>query len=60
FYTASVLVSAVVSLTTILSFIDLMFAIMAIPTILSAIWLSPNVRKATKDYFRKLKTRTAA
>ena len=57
FYTGSIIISAVVSLTTILSFIDLMFAIMAIPTVFSAIWLSPNVSKATKEYFKKLSMR---
>ena len=55
FYTASVCISAVASLTTIMSFIDLMFALMAIPTIISAIWLAPKVRQATIDYFKKVK-----
>lgn len=53
FYTASVAVSAVVSLGTVLSLIDIAFAVMAIPTISSAILLAPKVREATTKYFAK-------
>ena len=55
FYTASIIIAATASLSTILSLIDLAFAIMAIPTILSAILLAPKVRMATTSYFEKLK-----
>ena len=50
-YVASILVGAVASLTTAVAFIDLMFALMAIPTIVSAIALSPVVMRETRRYW---------
>ena len=55
FYTASVIVAATASLSTIISLIDLAFAIMAIPTIVSTILLAPKVRAATLAYLAKRK-----
>ena len=54
FYVMSIIFGAVASLTAIISLIDGMYATMAIPTMISALYLAPKVRKASKDYFGKL------
>jgi len=50
-YLASIVVGATSSMALILSFIDLMFALMAIPTIVSTVLLAPNVVRATRRYW---------
>ncbi|MEZ6017889.1 MAG: amino acid carrier protein [Planctomycetota bacterium] len=50
-YIASIGAGAVASLDTTISFIDLMFALMAIPTILSAVLLSNAVMRETRRYW---------
>jgi len=55
FYVISIIVGAVSSLTAIISLIDAMYAIMAIPTMTSALLLSPKVLKESKAYFGRLK-----
>lgn len=55
FYVASIVFGSVVSITSVINIIDGMFALMAIPTLLSAILLSPKVVAATKQYFRELR-----
>jgi len=57
FYVMSIIVGAVSSLTAIISLIDSMYAIMAIPTMTSAILLSPKVLKESKSYFGRLKNK---
>jgi len=57
FYVISIIVGAVSSLTAIISLIDGMYAIMAIPTMTSAILLSPKVLKESKAYFGRLKNK---
>ncbi len=57
FYVMSIIVGAVSSLTAIISLIDSMYAIMAIPTMTSAILLSPKVLKESKAYFGRLKNK---
>jgi len=54
FYTAMILLGAVVSLQAVIGLIDGMYATMAIPTMVSAILLAPKVRKAASEYFRDL------
>jgi len=54
FYIASITIGAVSSMTGIVSLIDISFALMAIPTMVSGIILAPKVMKATKLYFNKL------
>tara|TARA_R110002050_G_scaffold288202_1_gene439928 strand:- start:464 stop:1465 length:1002 start_codon:yes stop_codon:yes gene_type:complete len=53
-YIASITIGAVSSMTGIVSVIDISFALMAIPTMVSGIILAPKVMQATKLYFRKL------
>lgn len=57
FYVISIIVGAVSSLTAIISLIDAMYALMAIPTMTSAILLSPKVLKESKAYFGRLKNK---
>ncbi|MEM6632302.1 MAG: alanine/glycine:cation symporter family protein [Bacteroidota bacterium] len=53
FYVATIILGAVISLPAVLGLIDGMYATMAIPTMISALWLSPKVKAATKAYFQK-------
>lgn len=55
FYITSIIAGSVASLGAIIGFIDGMYAIMAVPTILSTILLSPKVKSAAKDYFQRKK-----
>lgn len=55
FYLITIVVGAVTSLKVVMSFVDGVYAIMAFPTMLSAIYLSPKVIVATKDYFKRMK-----
>lgn len=55
FYLATIVAGAVVSLEVVVSFIDGMYAIMAIPTMISTIYLAPKVKEATRDYFQRIK-----
>ncbi len=50
-----VVVGAVSNLRVIIGLIDIAFALMAFPTVITAILLSPHVKKAAKDYFVRLK-----
>ena len=51
FYVFTIIFGAISSLTTIISVIDSAFALMAIPTMIGALLLSPKVRQASKEYF---------
>ena len=55
FYVFSIIFGAVASLDAVINLIDGMFALMAIPTMISALLLSKKVRLASKDYFTRLK-----
>ena len=55
FYIATIIVGSIASLTAIISIIDGMYATMAIPTMISAILLSPKVVKEMKSYFQRMK-----
>lgn len=50
-YVATIFLGAVSSVTLIISFIDLSFALMSVPTLLSAMLLSPKVVRETRRYF---------
>ncbi len=54
-YLAFIVIAAIVTLQTAISIIDGAFAMMAIPTMLSALLLAPKVRHAAVDYFAKLR-----
>ena len=55
FYVILIVVASVVSLTTVVNIIDGFFALMAIPTMTSALILSPRVMSAARDYFKRMK-----
>jgi AGCS family alanine or glycine:cation symporter len=50
-----VVIGAVSNLQYIIGLIDIAFALMAFPTVITTILLSPHVRRASKDYFARLK-----
>jgi len=54
-YVLSILIGATTSLSMMINLIDGVFAFMAIPTMLSALWLSPKVIKEVKAYRKRLK-----
>lgn len=56
FYILSLIFGAVVSIDIVINIIDGVFAVMAIPTMISTILLSPKVMKAARIYFKKLKS----
>jgi AGCS family alanine or glycine:cation symporter len=54
FYVTLLVVASVVSLETVVNLIDGMYALMAIPTMISALILAPKVMSAARDYFRRM------
>ena len=54
-YVIAVIFGAVVSLNVVINIIDGVYALMAIPTMVSALLLSPQVMKEAKRYFANLK-----
>jgi AGCS family alanine or glycine:cation symporter len=57
-FVVTIIIGAIANLRVIIGFIDIAFALMAIPTIISTVLLSPHVRRASKEYFAQLKQRT--
>jgi len=55
FYLITIVAGAVASLDVVISLVDGMYAIMAIPTMISTFYLAPKVRVAMKDYFQRMK-----
>lgn len=55
-YIGTIILGSVASLDFVFTLIDSSFALMAIPTIISAILLAPKVREASKSYFARLKS----
>ena len=54
FYTFSLIIGSIITIDLVVNFIDGMFALMAIPTMISSIILAPKVMIASKEYFSKL------
>jgi len=54
FYLPSIVLASVVTVSSVENLIDGMFALMAIPTMTSALLLSPKVMRAARAYFEKL------
>jgi alanine or glycine:cation symporter, AGCS family len=57
FFVLMIIVGAVSQLRVIISLVDIAFALMAIPTVSSAILLSPHVRREAKSYFLRLRNK---
>ncbi len=55
FYVSTIVFGAVASLPAVISLIDGMYALMSIPTMVSALYLSPKVISAAKDYFQRMR-----
>ncbi|HYG17360.1 MAG TPA: alanine/glycine:cation symporter family protein [Ohtaekwangia sp.] len=55
FYLSTIAIGAVVSMEIVLNVIDLAFALMAIPTMLSGIVLAPKVMAEARSYFKKIR-----
>lgn len=55
FYLSTIMLGALASMDFVLNLIDIAFALMAIPTMLSAFVLAPRVKKEAKAYFERLK-----
>jgi AGCS family alanine or glycine:cation symporter len=54
-FVLSIVIGAVANLRVIIGFIDIAFGLMAIPTVIATVLLSPHVRRASIAYFAKLK-----
>ncbi|MDO6390584.1 alanine/glycine:cation symporter family protein [Pontibacter sp. BT731] len=55
FYVVTIVFGATATITAVIALIDGMFALMAIPTMISALLLSPKVMAAARDYFTRMK-----
>ncbi|MBT5747852.1 MAG: sodium/alanine symporter, partial [Candidatus Marinimicrobia bacterium] len=51
FYVSTIVLASIISIDIAINLIDGMFALMAIPTMVSALLLSPKVMKETRRYF---------
>ncbi len=56
FYVASIIFGSVASIGAVIDLIDGMFALMAIPTMVSTILLAPKVKEAATSYFSRIDT----
>ncbi|MCB0383336.1 MAG: alanine:cation symporter family protein [Psychroserpens sp.] len=56
-YILSIILAATTSFSTMINFIDGIFAFMAVPTMLATISLAPKVMQETKDYIKRLSSK---
>jgi len=55
-YLVAIFLATVASMDAVINLVDGIYATMAIPTMISALLLAPKVAKASREYFRKLKS----
>ena len=55
FYVLTLVLGSVLSLDLAVNIVDAMFALMAFPTMISALYLAPNIKKEANKYFASLK-----
>ena len=55
FYVLTLVVGSVLSLDLAVNIVDAMFALMAFPTMISALYLAPNIKKEADRYFASIK-----
>ncbi|WP_218824261.1 alanine/glycine:cation symporter family protein [Pontibacter ummariensis] len=55
FYVTTIIFGAVATITAVIALIDGMYAMMAIPTMVSALLLSPKVMAAARAYFKRMR-----
>ena len=58
-YLITIVIGAVVSLDLVVSLVDGMYAVMAFPNMIAALYLAPKVKAAAKDYFARMKQNPA-
>jgi hexosaminidase len=58
-YLITIVVGAVASLDLVVSLVDGMYAVMAFPNMIAALYLAPKVKAAAKDYFARMKQNLA-
>ncbi len=58
-YLVTIVIGAVVSLDLVVSLVDGMYAVMAFPNMIAALYLAPKVKAAAKDYFARMKQNPA-
>ena len=58
-YLITIVLGAVVSLDLVVSLVDGMYAVMAFPNMIAALYLAPKVKAAAKDYFARMKQNPA-
>nr|WP_240894588.1 alanine/glycine:cation symporter family protein [Fodinibius halophilus] len=56
FYVGSIIFGSIASIGAVIDLIDGMFALMAIPTMISAVLLAPKVKEAAQSYFSRIET----
>ena len=56
FYVFTLVIGSVLSLDLAVNIVDSMFALMAIPTMISALYLSPHIKKEAERYFSTIET----
>ena len=54
FYLSTIVVGSVVSMQVVTNIIDIAYALMAVPTMLSGLILAPKVMQAAKEYFQRM------
>ncbi|RIH64162.1 hypothetical protein D1164_16535 [Mariniphaga sediminis] len=54
-FVAAITIGSVSQLRVVIGFVDIAFALMAFPTVISALLLSPHVKRASRKYFAGLK-----
>jgi AGCS family alanine or glycine:cation symporter len=59
FYLATIVFGAVVSMETVINIIDIAYAIMAFPTMISGFILAPRVMEEAQRYFHELENKKA-
>ena len=57
FYLISIIMGAILSMRDVINIIDISFALMAIPTMLSGFMLAPHVMREARQYFERIKSR---
>lgn len=55
FYLSTIVIGAVASMTDVINIIDIAYALMALPTMLSGLVLAPRVVKEARSYFERMK-----
>jgi AGCS family alanine or glycine:cation symporter len=55
FYLLTIIVGAVLSMQDVMNIIDVAYALMAIPTMVSGLYLAPKVMKEARAYFGRMR-----